>query len=90
MDDPELFHRGGTNDPQPLSLDARQIRGEVSNGMLASAHELALSDDHSGIVEVEVKDEEQIAVENAEVSLYNADTNFLAPYTKKITDAIKG
>jgi len=40
-------------DKEPFVLDARQIRGEVSNGMLASAHELALSDDHSGIVEVE-------------------------------------
>ncbi len=41
-----------TYDKDPLTLDAREIRGVVSNGMLASAHELALSDDHSGIVEL--------------------------------------
>jgi phenylalanyl-tRNA synthetase beta chain len=34
--------------PDPLS--AREIRGVVSNGMLCSARELALSDDHSGIL----------------------------------------
>ncbi len=34
-----------------LVLAAREIRGVVSNGMLASAHELAISDDHRGIAE---------------------------------------
>jgi phenylalanyl-tRNA synthetase beta chain len=41
-----------TFNKDPLKLEAREIRGVVSNGMLASAHELALSDDHSGIVEL--------------------------------------
>jgi phenylalanyl-tRNA synthetase beta chain len=41
-----------TYDKDPLVLEARDIRGVVSNGMLASAHELAISDDHSGIVEL--------------------------------------
>ena len=36
----------------PFVLDAREIRGVVSNGMLASSHELALSDDHGGILEI--------------------------------------
>lgn len=39
-------------DKDPFVLEARDIRGVVSNGMLASSHELALSDDHSGIVEL--------------------------------------
>ncbi len=39
---------------EPFVLEAREIRGEVSNGMLASAHELAISDDHSGSVEIDI------------------------------------
>ncbi len=39
-------------DKEHFVLEAREIRGVVSNGMLASSHELALSDDHSGIVEL--------------------------------------
>ena len=34
----------------PLTLESRQIMGTISNGMLASARELALGSDHSGIV----------------------------------------
>lgn len=36
----------------PFKLQSRDIRGVVSNGMLASAQELALSDDHDGILEI--------------------------------------
>ncbi len=42
-----------TYDKEPLILEAREIRGVVSNGMLASAKELALGDDHSGILEID-------------------------------------
>lgn len=41
----------GTNDP--FTLEARELRGTVSNGMLASAKELALGDDHDGILLLE-------------------------------------
>ena len=34
----------------PFVLEAREIRGKVSNGMVASAKELALGDDHTGIL----------------------------------------
>ena len=36
----------------PFVLGARELRGVVSNGMLASAHELAISEDHDGILEL--------------------------------------
>ncbi|MBC7581402.1 phenylalanine--tRNA ligase subunit beta [Aeromicrobium sp.] len=37
----------------PFILEARELRGVVSNGMLASAKELAISDDHEGILEID-------------------------------------
>ncbi len=43
-----------TAQKDPLVLESRSIRGEISNGMLASAAELGISDDHSGIVELQL------------------------------------
>lgn len=43
-----------TFDKDPFVLGARELRGVMSNGMLASASELAISDDHSGIVELDI------------------------------------
>lgn len=40
----------GTQDP--FVLEARELRGVVSNGMLASAKELGISDEHDGILEI--------------------------------------
>jgi len=34
-------------------LEARDLRGELSNGMLASPAELGMSDDHAGILEID-------------------------------------
>lgn len=42
-----------TFDSEPFVLEARKLRGVVSNGMLASAKELDFGDDHTGIVEVD-------------------------------------
>ena len=42
-----------TFDKEPLVLEAREIRGVVSNGMLASLKELDIGDDHSGILEID-------------------------------------
>lgn len=41
-----------TKENQPFILEAREIRGQLSNGMLGSAKELAISDNHDGIIEV--------------------------------------
>lgn len=45
---PESFGKA-----EPFVLGAREIRGEVSNGMLASLKELDISDDHTGIAEID-------------------------------------
>ncbi|MCA9338989.1 phenylalanine--tRNA ligase subunit beta, partial [Candidatus Saccharibacteria bacterium] len=42
-----------TFDSEPFVLEARKLRGVVSNGMLASAKELDFGDDHTGIIEID-------------------------------------
>lgn len=44
---PESLQEG-----EPFVLEARSLRGVVSNGMLASPRELTLSDSHEGILEI--------------------------------------
>jgi phenylalanyl-tRNA synthetase beta chain len=39
-----------TYDKDPFILEARELRGKISNGMLASPKELALGDSHEGIL----------------------------------------
>lgn len=41
------------DDAEPFVLSARQLRGVVSNGMLASPKELAFGDLHEGILEID-------------------------------------
>ncbi len=40
-------------DKDPFVIEARQIRGQMSNGMLASAKELSLGDSHDGLLVLE-------------------------------------
>jgi phenylalanyl-tRNA synthetase beta chain len=47
------FAPAGSTLPGGLKLEKRKIRGAVSNGMLCSARELGLSDEHVGILELD-------------------------------------
>jgi phenylalanyl-tRNA synthetase beta chain len=42
-----------TRGSDPFVLEAREIRGEMSSGMLASAKELGIADSHEGILELD-------------------------------------
>lgn len=46
------------DDAEPFVLGSRKLRGVMSNGMIASSRELALTDEHDGILELdqELKD----------------------------------
>lgn len=44
------------DDAEPFVLDARKLRGVLSQGMLAAADELAIGTDHDGIVEIRGRD----------------------------------
>ncbi len=40
------------DEPEPFVLDARELRGVLSQGMLAAPDELAISSEHDGILEI--------------------------------------
>jgi phenylalanyl-tRNA synthetase beta chain len=44
----------GTTMPNGMKIERRKIRGAVSAGMLCSARELGLGDEHEGIMELEI------------------------------------
>jgi phenylalanyl-tRNA synthetase beta chain len=68
-------------DKEPFVLEARDIRGEYSNGMLASPHELAVSDDHGGILEIE----DDVKPGTPFVQLYGLDDTIIEIENKMFT-----
>ncbi len=73
---PETF---GTD--APFVLDARQLRGVMSNGMIASAKELALYDDHEGILEINLPTEPGVTL----IELLHLDDTLLDIENKSLT-----
>lgn len=49
---PESIVPATYGDAEPFKLGARELRGVMSHGMLAAGDELALNDDHEGIIEI--------------------------------------
>ncbi len=73
---PESF-----NDKEPFVLGARKLRGVMSNGMLASAKELDLFDEHEGILEVD----KEVAPGTAFADVYELDDQLLDIENKSLT-----
>lgn len=48
------FAVSGTVMPNGLKIEKRKIRGAISNGMICSARELGLGEDHEGVMELSV------------------------------------
>ena len=66
---------------EPFILSAKPLRGVVSNGMLASARELDLYDDHSGIMEID----KQATPGASFAELYELDDYLLDIENKSLT-----
>jgi phenylalanyl-tRNA synthetase beta chain len=68
-------------DKELFVLEARELRGQVSNGMLASPRELGMNDDHSSILEIS----DDVALGTPFKQLYELDDIVLAIENKMFT-----
>jgi phenylalanyl-tRNA synthetase beta chain len=69
------------NDSEPFVLTAKNLRGTVSNGMLASAKELDLFDDHTGILEID----KEVPAGSSLATVYGLDDYLLDIENKSLT-----
>jgi phenylalanyl-tRNA synthetase beta chain len=72
------------DDAEPFRLEARPLRGVVSNGMLASAHELGISDDHAGLLEITAEDAGKQPVCGERLSSYFGLDDFIIDCENKM------
>ncbi|MCB9820185.1 phenylalanine--tRNA ligase subunit beta [Candidatus Nomurabacteria bacterium] len=85
---PESIVPSTFDDEEPFKLGARELRGEMSHGMLASAKELALGDDHNGIVEITKKDlpaEKELSVGASFAEVFGLDDTIIDIENKMFT-----
>ena len=73
---PETF-----DDAEPFVLAAKPLRGVVSNGMLASAKELDLFDDHSGVIVID----REVPAGSSFATVYELDDYLLDIENKSLT-----
>ncbi len=66
---------------EPFVLDSRKLRGVMSHGMLASATELALYDDHTGILDIA----DDVPAGASFAQLYELDDHLLDIENKSLT-----
>jgi phenylalanyl-tRNA synthetase beta chain len=60
---PKAIVPASYDEAEPFTLEARPLRGVVSNGMLASAKELGIGDSHEGLLEIDPTEWKPIDVE---------------------------
>lgn len=78
---PQAIVPASYSEKELFVLEARDLRGELSNGMLASPAELGISDDHSGILEID----EEIRPGTPFKKLYDLDDTILEIENKMFT-----
>jgi phenylalanyl-tRNA synthetase beta chain len=73
-----------TYDADPFVLEARALRGVVSNGMLASPKELTIGDKHDGILEIITDSDEEIAPGTRFADAYHLDGDVIVDMENKM------
>lgn len=68
----------------PFVLEARELRGEISNGMLASPRELDISDEHEGILVLSEKETDKKPKPGESVSTYFGLDDFVVDCENKM------